>query len=73
MKINQKFLGRRDLLILDNNSDINKPLRMRERSPVDSESDTRGVVGYMGDDEDIEQAKYDVIKKKFDTMKSLFA
>ena len=69
----QLFLGNRDLYILDNGQDLNKPLILRQnnrdetrtrRSPSKTEDnviDSENVVGLMGDDEDIQQAQYNVM------------
>lgn len=68
----QIFLGNRDFYILDNGQDLNKPLIMREnntqnnlrRNPSETENDlidSENVVGLMGDDEDIQQAQYNVM------------
>ena len=74
---NQVMFGHREWSILaDNNTPLpvgpdNKPLidkpliketDKREPSEVDKNiEEDSGIVGYMGDDEDIEQAKYDVM------------
>ena len=73
---NQVMLGRREWAILANNNTpipvgpdnkplVDKPLQVegkRRPSEVDQDyKDDENVVGYMGDDEDIEQAKYDVM------------
>lgn len=72
---NQVVLGKREWLILtDNNKPkpvgedgqplSDKPLKkeLREPSQVDEESDNdENVIGFMGDDEDIQQAQYNVM------------
>jgi len=73
---NQVMFGHREWSILaDNNTPlpvgsdnqplVDKPLITKQRERVPSEvgnvEEDSGIVGYMGDDEDIEQAKYDVM------------
>ena len=73
---NQVMFGRREWSILaDNNKPLpvgpdNQPLtdkplvveKERQPSETDQEyNEGENIVGYMGDDEDIEQAKYDVM------------
>jgi len=72
---NQVMFGHREWAILSNNNTplpvgpdnlplVDKPLvrKKREPSKVDENvGDDSGIVGYMGDDEDIEQAKYNVM------------
>lgn len=72
---NQVMFGRREWAILadnnkplpvspDNKPLVDKPLIIEDRKPseVDQEyTEDQNVIGYMGDDEDIEQAKYDVM------------
>ena len=68
----QIFLGNRDFYILDSEQDLNKPLIIRQnytqnnqgRNPSQTEDnliDSENVVGLMGDDEDIQQAQYNVM------------
>jgi len=64
----QHMFGNKELEILkqDNYRIENKPLqmnyKMREPSKVQEDMDEdSGIVGYMGDDEDIEQAQYNVM------------
>lgn len=82
---NQVMFGRREWSILtDNNKPepiekegrplADKPLVVEDRKPSEVDNEYNGgpnIVGYMGDDEDIEQAKYDVISEvnnKFTTL-----
>ena len=72
---NQVMLGKREWLILSDNNKpkpveedgqplSDKPLKkeLREPSQVDEESDNdENVIGFMGDDEDIQQAQYNVM------------
>lgn len=72
---NQVMLGKREWLILSDNNKpkpveedgqplSDKPLKkeLREPSQVDEESENdENVIGFMGDDEDIQQAQYNVM------------
>ena len=61
----QQMFGNKSLEILEQDDyTINKPteIKYREPSKVDTDAPTdQGIIGFMGDDEDIEQAQYNVM------------
>ena len=71
----QLFLGNREWYILDEGRELNKPVIMKQKKEDDQKNrtnrrpseiqdnliDSENVVGLMGDDEDIQQAQYNVM------------
>ena len=81
---NQVMFGHREWAILaennkpmpvglDNKPMIDKPLQkqLREPSEVEEEKPDDSIVGYMGDDEDVQQAQYNVMTLVNDTVGGL--
>ena len=61
-QLNQHFFGRKELEILGQESKPPSIKINREPSKVDENyNNDTGVVGYMGNDEDLESIKYDIM------------
>lgn len=61
-QLNQKFFGRKELEILNQKPKPPSIKTIRKPSDVDENyNNDEGVVGYMGNDEDLESIKYDIM------------
>lgn len=61
-QLNQKFFGRKELEILNQKPKPPSIKSIRKPSNVDENyNNDEGVVGYMGNDEDLESIKYDIM------------